>query len=94
MNKEEVLKLAKLARLDISDEEADKLSHEFGAILGYVSEIKNAKVSPLESDTQGETLRNVMREDTNPHESGIYTDAILNEAPNREGNYIAVKKIL
>ena len=40
------------------------------------------------------TMRNVMREDANPHESGIYTEKMLEQAPAREGNYIKVKKIL
>ena len=35
-----------------------------------------------------------MREDDNPHAGGIYTEAVLNEAPEREGDYIKVKKIL
>lgn len=94
MDKEKVLNLAKLARIEIGDEEAKSLSHEFDAILKYVGEVKGVKVSPLVSDSQGETLNNIMREDTNPHESGMYTEKILEQAPAREGNYIKVKKIL
>jgi len=40
MDKDKVLSLAKLARIEISDAEAVSLSHEFDAILGYVSEVK------------------------------------------------------
>ena len=94
MNKEKVLDLAKLARIEIGTEEAESLSHEFDAILGYVGEIKNIKVLPSVSDSQGKTLRNVMREDISPHESWIYTEKILAQAPAREGNYLKVKKIL
>jgi hypothetical protein len=35
-----------------------------------------------------------MREDGEPHESGIYTQKILEQAPAREKDYIKVKKIL
>ena len=94
MDKQKVLDLAKLARIEISDDEAESLSNEFDAILSYVGEIKNIKVLPLVSDSQGKTLRNIMREDSNPHESGIYTEKILAQAPAREGDYIKVKKIL
>ncbi len=97
MNKEQVLKLAKLARIEIADTEADALSHEFDAILKYVSEVKNAtKDTPLASDSQGVSLvhKNVMREDKDPHESGIYTEKILEQAPNKDHEYIKVKKIL
>lgn len=94
MNKEKVLDLAKLARIEIGDKEAESLSHEFDAILGYVGEVKSIKVSPWESDTKSETLNNIMREDAKPHESGLYTTKILEQVPAREGDYIKVKKIL
>ena len=93
MNAEEVLKLAKLARIEVSDEEAESLSHEFDAILNYVGEVK--KITNVELRTKNEyPSRNTLRPDTNPHESGIYTEAILENAPDREGNYLKVKKIL
>ncbi len=40
------------------------------------------------------SLRNVMRPDENPHEAGIFTEALLSAAPAREGNRLLVKKIL
>jgi Asp-tRNA(Asn)/Glu-tRNA(Gln) amidotransferase C subunit len=35
-----------------------------------------------------------MRDDNGAHESGEYSKEILEQAPNKEGNYIKVKKIL
>ena len=92
MNKSEVQKLATLARVSISDEEAESLSHEFESILNYVGEIKKANISS--SLSQDLLIKNVMREDTDPHESGLYTEAILREMPSAEGQYLKVKKIL
>ena len=95
MNKEEVLKLSKLARIEIGDAEAEKLSREFDAILGYVGEVKAVSASDAASLGQEKpVLRNVLRDDANPHESGIHTEAILSNAPAREGDYVKVKKIL
>jgi len=94
MDKEKVLNLAKLARVELGDEEAESLSHDFDAILNYVGEVGSVKVLPLVSDSQGETLRNIMREDGEPHELGLYTEKLLAQAPEREGDYIKVKKIL
>ncbi|OHB05347.1 MAG: hypothetical protein A3A26_02040 [Candidatus Zambryskibacteria bacterium RIFCSPLOWO2_01_FULL_47_14] len=93
MDKEKVLDLAKLARIKISNEEAEILSHEFKSILDYVGQIKNAgfKINDLGFKNE---IGNVMREDGEPHESGIYTEKLLAEAPERSGNYIKVKKIL
>lgn len=96
MDKEKVLNLAKLARIELKDEEAESLSREFGEILNYVGEVKQAdKLEGLSLDKkESHHLTNVLREDTDPHETGIYTEAILEQAPMREGKYIKVKKIL
>lgn len=94
MDKEEVQKLSELARISISDTEAESLSHEFEAILGYVGEVKKIQQTLSESKGGVPAVRNVMRDDTHPHEAGLYTEAILREAPAREDGYIKVKKIL
>jgi len=39
-------------------------------------------------------LRNVTREDGEPHESGVHTEKLLGASPNRKDNYVQVKKIL
>ena len=94
MNKEEVLKWAKLARIEIGEEEAESLSHEFDSILSYVSEVKDISAGSFKLEASSFPIQNVMREDNDAHESGLYTEKILEQAPAREGNYIKVKKIL
>lgn len=98
MDKEKLLGLAKLARIGMSDEEAENLSHEFEAILAYVSDVKQITSTKHQilnkSEAPKPEIRNVFREDGEPHESGVYTEKILEQAPAREGNYIKVKKIL
>ncbi len=93
LNESDIDKLANLSRLKLSTEEKSGLLKDIQAILGYVSEIEKvaADTSVLSTTTP---LRNVLREDGEPHESGIFTDVILAEAPQREGNYFSVKKIL
>ncbi|MBX4181528.1 Asp-tRNA(Asn)/Glu-tRNA(Gln) amidotransferase subunit GatC [Candidatus Parcubacteria bacterium] len=95
MDKDKVLDLAKLSRIEIGEDEAEKLSHEFETIIRYVGEVKEVeKNNKEEVDKEDFPVRNVMREDAEPHESGIYTEKILSEAPSREGQFIKVKKIL
>ena len=94
MDREKVLNLAKLARIKISEAEADSLSHEFEAILQYVSEVKSVSGADQSSTPESFPNRNVLREDSEGHDSGIYTKQILAEAPATEGGYIKVKKIL
>lgn len=87
-------KLAELSRIKLSGEEKESLRKEFDAILGYVDQIKKVHVGNVGGEQEAGMLRNVMREDDDAHASGEYTEAILREAPAREGNYLKVKKIL
>ena len=83
--------LAQLARVDISDAEVAKLETEIPNILKFVETIQEADVSSAAADT---SVRNVMRDDTNPHETGKYTERLLAAAPAREGDRIAVKQVI
>jgi aspartyl-tRNA(Asn)/glutamyl-tRNA(Gln) amidotransferase subunit C len=93
MNKEEILKLAELARLNITDEEAEAYKKDFEGILNYIDTIKNVDI---EADELYETnfTRNSMREDNDVYEAGSFSEAILAEAPHREGDYFKVRKVL
>ena len=88
----EIDNLAALARIKLDDGEKAALQKDIGAILEYVKQVKNISVAQSTPEETG--LVNVFREDENPHESGLYTDALLAAAPRREGQYIKVKKIL
>jgi len=84
--------LAKLARLEVSDAELTKLEKEIPDILHFVETIQAAAAK--DSGEPQAALRNVMRADEHPHESGKYTEALLNAAPARAGNRIAVKQVI
>ncbi len=93
MKREDVAHLAKLARIEIGDAEAENIAHDITSILGYVSEIEEITGSSEEKKVVG-ALYNVMREDGQPHEAGKYTEDLLNLAPERDGQYVKVKKII
>ncbi|MSR70452.1 aspartyl/glutamyl-tRNA amidotransferase subunit C [Candidatus Kaiserbacteria bacterium] len=107
ISKEEVLKLAELARLKIGDGEVEGLQKDISSILEYVGQV--SAVQP-----QGETflsdskdspfgLHTVMREDL-PRlasgKAGVPTpvlgerEALLNAFPTREGDFNVVRKII
>lgn len=92
MNKDDVLKLATLARIEVSDAEATELAGDMENILAYVGQVNDLDLT--EEDGETGPIFNVMREDNNAHESGLYTEDLLQAAPEREGDYIKVKKIL
>ena len=92
---EEVKKLANLARLEIKPAEGEKLRGDLNRILDYVGQIKAVNPPSSEGVDFGVAKEvNKMREDTNPHESGKFSESLLRAAPTRKGNYFKVKKIL
>lgn len=91
----DIEKLAELSRLEIPEEEKGGFQKDLDAILAYVGQIEDANIKTEKMEKSDDALvNNVMREDSAPHETGIFTEEILAEAPAREGNYLKVKKIL
>ena len=97
--------LAGLARIAVSDGEKELFRNDLEEILAYVSQIKEVtEGEQLTTDTASRTfdgmqveigeLHNVMREDGEPHDSGMFTEDLIAAAPSREGNHVFVKKIL
>jgi|GEM_PF-281972 aspartyl-tRNA(Asn)/glutamyl-tRNA(Gln) amidotransferase subunit C len=96
MNKEEIKKIADLARLEISDEESEKMAGEIDSILGYIDQIKSAEISDqgAESRIENASVRNVMREDSEPHKVSENTKVLIDEVPDSQDDLVKVKKIL
>jgi len=90
----EIEKLAKLSRIKITNAEKKKLSKDIENIFEYVSEIQKISANLQGDNFLNSRFVNIMREDGEPHESGLYTEQILKQAPAREGDYLKVKKIL
>ncbi|MDO8493445.1 MAG: Asp-tRNA(Asn)/Glu-tRNA(Gln) amidotransferase subunit GatC [bacterium] len=92
IDRETVEKLAKLTRVEISEEEKDSMVADLEAILGYVSELSSSDTSSV-VDTL-DTHRNIFREDEGAEEPGIHTAKILADAPRTEDGYILVKQVI
>lgn len=92
ITKEDVQKLANLSRLKLSEEEITRFQGEMSSILAYVDKLK--EVTGSESGPVMSVNRNVLREDANPNEGGSYTRALVDGAPQHQGDYVKVKKIL
>ena len=91
--REEVKKLAALARLSIPEEKLTAFAAELDAILSYVSQLETLDVS-AGLDNERPLLRNIMREDDAPHESGMYTEKLVAQFPERAGDALSVKQIV
>ncbi len=88
---EDIEKLSDLARIEVSDSEKEALLHDLQAIVGYISEIEEV-VS--ESDVANYSHFNITRPDQTTHEPRQFTEAMLENAPKRNGDYIQVDQVL
>lgn len=89
----DVLKLARLARLHLSDEEVSLFQTEISAILGYVEQLQNADLEGVEPTYQVTGLKDVMRPDE-IKDYGVTPEALLKNAPATEKGHIKVKRVL
>ncbi len=88
----DIEKLAKLARIELTDAEKEKFGAELESILGYVSQIK--EVATEDRPAEVGLIYNALREDASPTDSGTYTEKILAEAPDTQDGFVKVRKIL
>jgi aspartyl-tRNA(Asn)/glutamyl-tRNA(Gln) amidotransferase subunit C len=93
MNKEEIEHLASLARIRLTDTEIEAFAPQINAVLEYVSAI-NEITANVDLTKKAGVRRNVFREDEVTNTPGMYTQALLREAPKTQGHYVQVKKIL
>ena len=88
-------KLATLSRISVSKEEQELLKNDIDSILSYVRQIQDiSNDKDVKGSPEVDGLHNIMRKDDKPHEAGIYTEELLNEASLVKDNYIEVKKII
>ena len=87
----DVAALAKLAKLEVSPEEIARLEKEIPEILGFVETIQAVAA---EATHESPAHRNIMRDDANPHETGLHTRDLLDAAPAQKDDQIAVKQVL
>src|SRR3954469_1086904 len=89
----DVEKLAQLARIKLDEDEKKSLTKEIDSILNYVDQIKKATVDMDYTPAPG-AVYNIAREDVSMTTSPEDRERLLKEAPQREGDFIAVKKII
>jgi aspartyl-tRNA(Asn)/glutamyl-tRNA(Gln) amidotransferase subunit C len=88
ISREEVLHVARLARLALSDEEVERLTSELGAILDAVSKVAELDLADVPPTSHPLDLLNALADDE-PHES-LPLEAVFANAPAREGDLVQV----
>lgn len=90
---EEIEKLAKLARVGLTEEEKGALATDMTAILEYVKELDSVDVTNVEPTSQVTGLTNVSRTDA-IIDCDLDTGELLSNAPDTEEGFIKVKSVL
>lgn len=92
LSKEEVKKVASLARLQITTEEEASLATQLSSVLDYFEQIKELDTDDVEPMTRAINVSNVTRQDEQI--SNSERENILNSAPEREDDFFRVPKIM
>lgn len=87
----DVVHVAKLARLELSEDEKIKFSKQLGDILKYVEQMNEVDTTNVEPMNHAMEFFNVMREDAVKYENT--REELMANAPDVESDYFKVPKI-
>lgn len=93
LTRDDLLKLAGLAHLQLTDDEITEFTAEFADILRYVEQLQAVETDGLRPTNQVSGNVNVMREDE-VHSYGYEPADLLQNVPTVEDNQIKVKRMV
>jgi len=93
LKKEQIKKIAQLARIEISEEEAGKYSHELSDILGFVEKLNEADTEGVEPIAHITGAKNVIREDKIVEYSDETKEKMINNFPEKKDRFDKVKAV-
>lgn len=95
MDKEGIMRIAKLSHLRLTDAECVAFAGDLSSILDYVSELNAVDTAGVEVTARAAELTNVFREDVPMKEKDpAHAVALVGAAPDAEDGYVKVKAIL
>ncbi len=92
ITRQDVEHVARLARLALTEEEVEALTHELGAILDHAAEVSALDTADVPPTAHPLPLVNVLRPDE--ARPGVPRDEVLAEAPEAEDRRFRVPRIL
>jgi len=91
LSKQEVEKIAKLSRLELSDKEKEKFANQLSDVLNYVEKLKEVDTENVEITAQVTGLENVYRDDK--MEQCDFQKELVKQAAETEGDLIKTKSV-
>ena len=92
INKDEVKKVAHLARLELNDNEVSKHAEQLEKILDYIGQLEKIDTDNIPCTTRAIEVVNVFRKDEKKNSD--CNEEILGLAPSKEDKYFKVPKIM
>ena len=89
---DEVKHVAHLARLTISEQEAEKFADQLGAIITFAEQLNELDTTNVEPTTHVLEMKNIMREDKST--GGLPREDVLKNAPDHQDGQVKVPTIL
>ena len=89
---EMVRRIGKLARIELTDAEADRLTAELGSTLEYFDKLQQLDTEGVEPMAHAVTLNNVLAADV--PQPGLGAEQALANAPQRDGDFFRVPKVI
>ena len=87
-----VRRVARLARIKVSDDEAERMTGELNSILGFVEQLNEVDVTGVEPMTSVVAMAMKQREDVVT--DGGYPDRVVGNAPVSDDDFFMVPKVV
>lgn len=87
-----VKRVAHLARIAVSDDEAETMTGELNAILGFVEQLNEVDIDGVEPMTS--VVATSMKKRKDGVTDGGYPDDVVGNAPETEDNFFVVPKVV
>lgn len=92
LSEDDVLKVASLSRLKLSEAEVDALGQQMGSVLKYIAMLDELDTEAIEPMAHAIEISNVFRDDQ--LQTSLPRDKALSNAPQTDGSYFLVPAIL
>ncbi|WP_273127840.1 Asp-tRNA(Asn)/Glu-tRNA(Gln) amidotransferase subunit GatC [Metabacillus sp. HB246100] len=89
---DQVKHVANLARLAITEEEAELFSTQLDSIISFAEQLNEVDTENVKPTTHVLEMKNIMREDE--PKKGLDNEEVLKNAPDQEDGYFRVPSIL
>ena len=92
LGRDEVLHIARLARVGVTDEDVTRMSEQLSVILENFDVLRQVNTDDVPPTGQGMSMHNVMRDDVT--QPSLTRDEMLANAPDREDDFVRVRAVL